>query len=100
MAWLLIVIVAAVMAAAYLVSLWVHPWTACRKCDGSGKSRDRIWRGAYGTCPAAARRGPGSGSCSPGGASSSRPARQATRAPTSGMTRRSRNGRDAITEGK
>lgn len=45
------------LIAAYLVSLRVHPWTRCRRCSGGGKSKDRIWRGAHGTCPSCGGRG-------------------------------------------
>lgn len=57
MAALLIVAVVAITAAAYVISLRVHPWIACRRCNGGGRSRDRLWRGAYGSCPACAGRG-------------------------------------------
>ena len=54
----LIAVVAAVLAAgAYVISLRVHPWAPCRRCAGGGKSRDRIFRGAFGTCKACGGRG-------------------------------------------
>ena len=44
-------------AAAYLVSLRVRPWWPCRACRGGGKTRDRIWKRATGTCPKCGGRG-------------------------------------------
>lgn len=46
------VLTAAVVASvAYAVSLRLHPWRPCRACRGSGKTRDRFWKPATGTCP-------------------------------------------------
>lgn len=47
----------AVIIAAYLISLRLHPRRPCRACEGSGKTRDRIWRKATGTCPACGGKG-------------------------------------------
>ena len=55
--WLFLAAAAVLAAAAYLTSLWVHPWQPCRSCDGSGRTRDRLWRGAFGTCKACGGRG-------------------------------------------
>jgi hypothetical protein len=52
-----LLILAAVAVVAYAASLRVHPWTPCRRCGGGGKTWDRIWRGASGTCPACGGRG-------------------------------------------
>lgn len=57
MAWILLAALAVLAAAAYARSLWVHPWIRCRPCKGSGRTRDRIWRGAYGSCPKCGGRG-------------------------------------------
>ena len=53
---MLTVVIVAVLAVAlaavlYAVSLRLHPRRSCRACGGSGKTRDRIWRAARGTCP-------------------------------------------------
>ena len=40
-----------IAAGSYAVSLRLHPRRPCRACGGSGKTRDRIWRAARGTCP-------------------------------------------------
>ena len=56
----LAIVAAAVLtaaAAAYLVSLRLRPWWPCRACRGSGKTRDRIWKPATGTCPKCGGRG-------------------------------------------
>lgn len=45
------VLAAALAVTLYAVSLRWHPRRACRACGGSGKTRDRIWRAARGTCP-------------------------------------------------
>jgi DnaJ-class molecular chaperone len=52
MAALDLILLAAALAGAgaYLVSLRVHPWWPCRSCKGSGKTRDRLWKQARGTC--------------------------------------------------
>jgi hypothetical protein len=57
MAVWLILAAAAVLAAAYAVSLRIHPWAPCRSCKGSGKSRDAVWKTAFGTCRACGGRG-------------------------------------------
>lgn len=58
MAALWLILAAAVIAAAvYGTSLRLHPWTPCRACDGSGKSRDAMWKKAHGTCRACGGRG-------------------------------------------
>ena len=49
--------VIAAAAAAYLISLRIRPWWPCRACEGSGKTRDRIWKQAIGTCPKCGGRG-------------------------------------------
>lgn len=54
---LLILALAAVAVVVYVASLRVHPWAPCRRCGGSGKTKDRIWRGRTGTCPACGGRG-------------------------------------------
>lgn len=55
---LAILAVAVVAAAvAYLVSLRLHPWRPCRACSGTGRTKDRIWTRAHGTCPACGGRG-------------------------------------------
>jgi hypothetical protein len=55
--WLIPVIAAVIAAAAYAVSLRIRPWWPCRACKGSGKTRDRIWTKATGTCPRCGGRG-------------------------------------------
>lgn len=55
--WLALLAVAVLAGAAYLISLRVHPWTACWRCKGSGKKRDRIWRKAHGSCRACGGKG-------------------------------------------
>jgi hypothetical protein len=57
MAALIVSVTAGVAAAVYLVSLQVHPWRACRACGGRGKTGDRIWRAAHGTCPSCGGKG-------------------------------------------
>jgi hypothetical protein len=47
----------AVIAAVYLVSLRFHPWWPCWRCRGTGRTRDRVWKRARGTCPACGGRG-------------------------------------------
>jgi hypothetical protein len=42
---------------AYHRALPQHPGAPSRTCGGGGKSRDRIWRGAFGTCKACGGRG-------------------------------------------
>ena len=37
--WLILAAAAVIAAAVYGVSLQLHPWTPCRTCGGSGKSR-------------------------------------------------------------
>lgn len=54
---ILVLIIVALAAAAYLVSLWFHPWIACRSCNGSGRTRGLLWRRAFGTCPRCGGRG-------------------------------------------
>ncbi len=44
-------------AAVYLASIWLHPWWPCRACDASGRTRDTIWRSAFGTCGTCGGRG-------------------------------------------
>lgn len=51
MGWLALAVAAALAAPAYLISLRVHPWWRCRRCKGAGRSRARVWRGAFGSCP-------------------------------------------------
>ncbi len=57
MALWLILAAAAVLAAAFAVSLRVHPWRPCRSCGGSGKSRDAVWKTAFGTCKSCGGKG-------------------------------------------
>jgi len=57
-ALLLLIAAAAVIAVTvYTISLTWHPWTPCRACDGSGKTQDRLWKKAIGTCPGCGGRG-------------------------------------------
>jgi hypothetical protein len=49
--WLVLTGAAVLGAAVYGISLRIHPWAPCRSCKGSGKTRDRIWKPATGTCP-------------------------------------------------
>lgn len=39
-----------IIAAGYLLSLWIHPWTACRACKGRSRHRGTIYRYAFGDC--------------------------------------------------
>lgn len=55
--WLIPAVAALIAAAAYLASLRIHPWTPCRPCKGTGKSRDTVWKAAFGTCRACGGRG-------------------------------------------
>ena len=55
--WLIPAAAALAAAAAYAVSLRIRPWWPCGPCDGTGKTRDRIWRKASGTCPKCGGRG-------------------------------------------
>ena len=55
--WLILAAAAVLAVVAYAVSLRLHPWAPCRKCDGGGKSRDAVWKKAHGTCRACGGRG-------------------------------------------
>jgi hypothetical protein len=55
--WLILAAFALLAAAAWITSLWVHPWIPCKSCDGSGKTRDPVFRSAFGTCPRCGGRG-------------------------------------------
>jgi hypothetical protein len=55
--WLILAAAAVIAAAVYGVSLRLHPWAPCRRCSGGGRSRDRVWRKAHGTCRACGGRG-------------------------------------------
>lgn len=46
-----LVLVGAALVVGYLVSLWLHPWTACRSCSGAGRHRGGIYWYAWGDCP-------------------------------------------------
>lgn len=48
---IVIVLAAAFAAVTYLISLRVHPWRRCLRCKGAGRTRARVWRGAFGSCP-------------------------------------------------
>jgi hypothetical protein len=48
--WLIVLGAAVAGIAVYAVSLRLHPWGPCRSCHGTGKTRDRIWKPASGTC--------------------------------------------------
>lgn len=48
--WLAVAVIAAIAGAFYLLSLRFHPWWPCWRCRGTGKTRDRIWKRARGTC--------------------------------------------------
>jgi DnaJ-class molecular chaperone len=49
--WIVAALSAALAVTVYLISLRLHPRVPCRACEGSGRTRDRIWRRATGTCP-------------------------------------------------
>lgn len=55
--WLILAAAAVIAAAVYAASLRIHPWKPCRSCKGSGKSRDAMWRTAFGTCKSCGGRG-------------------------------------------
>lgn len=55
--WLILAAAAVLGAAMYAASLRIHPWRPCRSCDGSGKSRDTVWKKTFGTCKACGGRG-------------------------------------------
>lgn len=55
--WLIVVVAVLGAIAAYLTSLRLHPWRSCRSCKGGGKSRDTVWKTAFGTCKACGGRG-------------------------------------------
>lgn len=55
--WLALTAAAAVSGAVYLISLRLHPRVPCRACDGSGRTQDRVWKRATGTCPQCSGRG-------------------------------------------
>jgi hypothetical protein len=54
---ILLAAVAVIIAAFYLLSLRFHPWWPCWRCRGTGKTRDRIWKRARGTCAACGGKG-------------------------------------------
>lgn len=37
-------------AIAYAISLKINPWTPCKRCNGSGKKFDPVFRGAHRAC--------------------------------------------------
>jgi DnaJ-class molecular chaperone len=47
----IVLIVAALAAAGYYVSLRIWPWTYCRRCEGGGRNAGSNRR-RFGTCPA------------------------------------------------
>jgi hypothetical protein len=54
--WLLLAVLCALSAAAYVVSLHRHPWVPCRWCKG-GRTTDTVWTRAFGDCPHCGGRG-------------------------------------------
>jgi DnaJ-class molecular chaperone len=52
-----LIVVAAVFAVGYLLSIRLHPFTNCRACKGGSRQRGAIYRHGYRTC----RRCKGSG---------------------------------------
>jgi hypothetical protein len=52
--WLILLALAVLAATAYLTSLQFHPWTSCKGCSRSGKTRDPVFRSTSGTCRASA----------------------------------------------
>lgn len=55
--WLILAAAAITAAAVYAVSLRIHPWKPCRSCEGTGKSRDTVWKTAFGTCKSCGGKG-------------------------------------------
>jgi len=55
--WLILLALAVLAATAYLTSLQFHPWTSCKGCSRSGKTRDPVFRSTFGTCRACGRLG-------------------------------------------
>lgn len=55
--WLVLAAAAVAAAVVYAVSLRLRPWWPCRACRGTGKTRDRIWKAAHGTCARCGGRG-------------------------------------------
>ncbi len=54
--WLAVTGLAAACFAVYRVSLWLHPFTLCRRCGGSGiTARSAANAAAAGWCPGSAR---------------------------------------------
>ena len=47
---LLLLVLAALSAGAYVVSLARHPWWPCRWCKGRGRTTDTVWKRAFGEC--------------------------------------------------
>ena len=52
--WLILLALAVLAATAYLTSLQCRPWTSCKGCSRSGKTRDPAFRSTSGTCRASA----------------------------------------------
>ena len=50
--WLILLALAVLAATAYLTSLRCRPWTSCKGCSRSGKTRDPAFRSTSGTCRA------------------------------------------------
>jgi DnaJ-class molecular chaperone len=42
--------VLAVMATGYVLSVVLHPWTTCRRCNGTPRSYGTVFTGAFGLC--------------------------------------------------
>ncbi|HEY1323215.1 MAG TPA: hypothetical protein VGF32_23355 [Streptosporangiaceae bacterium] len=55
--WLILAAAAVTAVAVYALSLRLRPWWPCRACHGTGKTTDRIWRRATGTCARCAGKG-------------------------------------------
>jgi hypothetical protein len=54
--WIVLGGLCLLLAGAYVVSLRVHPWVACRRCKG-GRVHGAFWSRAFGECGACGGRG-------------------------------------------
>lgn len=48
--WLLLILAAAVYGVGYAISIRIHPYKNCPRCDGSGRHRGTLFSHAYRAC--------------------------------------------------